>query len=234
MKFSFVIPAYNEEGYLDGCLRAIKRQNCGNYEIIVSYSPSSDKTLRIARKFGASVVKVPRCTPAKARNAGARRAGGDYIVFVDADVELPVNFLRSTVRAINSGASAVGYSLRSIENDAEMDSGFKLMVNPFNRCFKTPTACLTVKRSVFEMVGGYDENMEVNEDIDISRRLARVGKILFAAGMFLRVSSRRFYKMGKASAFGMYLSWFVLGFIAGGKIKYFHVSDIEKKISREA
>ncbi len=231
MKFSFVIPAYNEEGYLDKCLKSIKRQNYKDYEIVVSYSPSSDKTLRIARKFRAKVVKIPRCTPAKARNAGAKRIRGDYIVFVDADVELPRNFLRSTVRAINSGASVVGYSLRSMENDAEIDNGFKLMVNPFNRCFKTPTACITVKRSVFETVGGYDENMEVSEDIDISRRLARVGKILFAAGVFPRVSSRRFYRMGKVNAFGTYLSWLVLGFIAGSKIKYFHVSDLDKKVS---
>ncbi len=233
MKFSFVIPAYNEEGYLDKCLKSIKRQKCKDYEIIVSYSPSSDKTLRIARNFRASVVKVPRCTPAKARNAGAKKTIGKYIVFLDADVQLPKNFLEVTNRILERGAVAVGYELTPAENDPEIRKDYKFIFNPFNRCFKNLSCCYVVEKSAFDAVGGYDERREVGEDVEISTRLAKAGRVEFTGRTVPKVSLRRFSRMGKNRALGMYVSWFILGFILGAKARYFHVSDIGKKISRE-
>src|SRR3989338_5633968 len=100
MRFSFIIPAYNEEKYLGGCIKSVQSQAFKDYEIIVSYSSSKDKTLQMARAGGARIVHVPKSFPGRARNAAAKRARGDYLIFLDADVQIPENFLSRTNKTL--------------------------------------------------------------------------------------------------------------------------------------
>lgn len=228
MKFSFIVPAYNEEGYLGRCIESIKNQKTKDYEIVVSYSPSRDNTLDIAKKHGVKIVYVPRCYPGKARNVAAKKAKGDYLVFMDADVQIPKNFLKVTEKLLERGAAAVGYGMKPMENDPEIMSYFRHFFNPLNRYAKNLSCCYTVKKPVFAAVGGYDEKREVGEDTEISVRLSRIGKIVFASGVVPKVSLRRFHKLGRAKTLGIYVSWFILGFILGARARYFHVSDVER------
>ncbi len=234
MRFSFVIPAYNEEKYLGGCLDSVKSQKFRDYEIIISYSPSKDRTLQIAKAGGARIVQVPKSFPGKARNAAAKFARGDYLVFLDADVKVPENFLEKTNKILKTGAIAVGYEFVPMEDDPEINRDMRMIFNPFNRYTKNLSCCYTVKKTAFDMVGGYDERREVSEDTDISARLARVGSITFTRNVMPKMSVRRFHEMGRIRAMGMYFMWFLLGFVLGAKVKYFHVSDIKRKISRAA
>ena len=88
MSISFIIPAYDEERLLGRTLQAIDRaaQGLGEpIEVIVVDDGSTDRTAAIARENGARVVSV-RCRQiAATRNAGAREANADLLVFVDAD-----------------------------------------------------------------------------------------------------------------------------------------------------
>ncbi|MBI2084977.1 MAG: glycosyltransferase [Candidatus Aenigmarchaeota archaeon] len=234
MRFSFVIPAYNEEKYLGGCVESVKAQTFKDYEIIISYSQSKDRTLQIAKANGSKVVQVPKSFPGKARNAAAKFARGDYLVFLDADVQVPENFLANTNKILKTGAMAVGYEFVPMENDREIGRDMKMIFNPFNRYTKNLSCCYTVKKTAFDSIGGYDERREVSEDTDISARLARVGKINFTRSVMPKMSVRRFHEMGRIRAMGMYFMWFLLGFVLGAKVKYFHVSDIKQKINRAA
>src|SRR2546430_17737267 len=91
MKFSVIIPAYNEEQYLPRLLSSIEVARA-NYsggrdeiEVIVADNDSSDATPEVARDHGARVVHVARRRIAAARNGGAQAACGEILCFIDAD-----------------------------------------------------------------------------------------------------------------------------------------------------
>ena len=97
MKISFVIPAYNEEGYLGECLASVRRELArGRYdaEVIVVNNASTDKTAEIARSFpGVIVVDEPKKGLSQARHSGFAASSGDLIANVDADTILPKGWL---------------------------------------------------------------------------------------------------------------------------------------------
>ena len=85
---SFVIPAHDEPPRLPSTLQALHEaaRACGvDYEIVVVDDASSDGTADVAVAQGARVVRVEHRHIAATRNAGARAAVGDVLVFVDAD-----------------------------------------------------------------------------------------------------------------------------------------------------
>ena len=91
---SIIIPTLNEEKFLPKLLNSIKEQNYKNYEIIVSDANSKDKTIEIAKRFNVKIVQGGK--PAVGRNNGAKFSVGDYLLFLDADVILPKNFLENS------------------------------------------------------------------------------------------------------------------------------------------
>ena len=88
---SIVIPAYNEEMFLPRLLESIRKQTFKDYEVIVADNDSTDNTVQAAINGGARVVRGG--LPAAARNRGAEAAGGEYLLFLDADTVLPDGFL---------------------------------------------------------------------------------------------------------------------------------------------
>ena len=83
---SIIIPTKNEEKYLPRLLQSLKNQTVQPLEIIVADAKSEDLTVKIARDFGAKIVKGGR--PAVGRNSGAKIARGDIFMFIDADIVL--------------------------------------------------------------------------------------------------------------------------------------------------
>ena len=88
---SIIIPTLNEEEYLPRLLQSIKEQKYKDYEIIVADAGSQDKTLEVAKKYGAVITGGGH--PGKGRNEGVKVAHGNAFLFLDADVSLPKNFL---------------------------------------------------------------------------------------------------------------------------------------------
>lgn len=94
MKLSVVIPVYNGGSDLRLCLQALGQASRKPDEVIVVDDGSTDGAPACAAEFSAKVIhlKGPR-GPAVARNHGAREAGGDVLVFVDADVMIHADTL---------------------------------------------------------------------------------------------------------------------------------------------
>src|SRR4030043_1595511 len=84
-KFSFIIPAFNEEKLIGECVESIKNQTEKADEIIVVDNNSLDLTSKIAKRLGCRVVKEEKQGISEARNRGAYLASGDVLCFVDAD-----------------------------------------------------------------------------------------------------------------------------------------------------
>lgn len=100
---SFIIPAYNEERLLGHTLRAIQhatRALDDQGEILVVEHASTDRTAAIAHEHGARVVAVKCRQIAATRNAGAREATGEMLVFVDADTIVTEVTVRAAIAAM--------------------------------------------------------------------------------------------------------------------------------------
>ncbi len=93
MKVSVVIPTYNEEKYIGKCLGSLINQTDAPDEIIVVDNNCTDKTVEIAQKFNAKIVKEENQGMIYARNAGFDNAKYELLARTDADVILPSDWI---------------------------------------------------------------------------------------------------------------------------------------------
>ena len=98
-KISIVIPVYNGEATIFQCLMKLSNQSypAENIEIIVVNNNSTDKTQKIVEQFNVKSVFEKKTGPSAARNTGMKIAGGEIIVFTDADCLADVNFVQQHV-----------------------------------------------------------------------------------------------------------------------------------------
>jgi glycosyltransferase involved in cell wall biosynthesis len=110
---SVVVPVRNAEAMLEECLLSIEAQE--PREIIVVDGNSSDGTLEIARRHGATILSdAGRGLPA-ARMLGAQAASGRYVALVDADVVLgPGSLARLREELVEGGFDAIQAGLESV------------------------------------------------------------------------------------------------------------------------
>jgi hypothetical protein len=100
---SVIIPAFNEEKLIARTLASIQRQTYPDKEIIVVDNNSIDKTKDKTAPYANAVYDEMRRTPSFAKNAGANKAKGNILVFVDADCIAPRNLLEGIYQAFIDG-----------------------------------------------------------------------------------------------------------------------------------
>jgi len=107
------IATYNSAKTLKKCLESVRNQTYKNTEIIIMDSHSRDKTLDIARSYGARIVFAD--TLAKARKAGSDASRGDYIFILDSDQILEPNVIEECVKTCeNEGYDGITLFEKSI------------------------------------------------------------------------------------------------------------------------
>lgn len=212
---SVVITTLNEEHYIESCLKSIKNQTYNNKEIIVVDSESSDKTLEITKKYADKVI-VENCIMSRGRNIGAKEAKGKVLCFFDADVILFKDWIKKAVSYLyDSDVIAVYGDLFPIEKNAKANLVYSIQdfCNFTARTIRMPIfsklgTAVAIKREFFEKVGGYPEDKASCEDIRLSLKLRRYGKIKFTRELKGLVSMRRFEKVGYSK---LSLIWFLTG-----------------------
>jgi glycosyltransferase involved in cell wall biosynthesis len=179
---SFVVPAYNEEQLLGPTLRAIHaaaRAAGEPYEVVVADDASTDRTAAVAAEHGARVVSVAHRKISATRNAGARAAAGDLLIFVDADTLVTAAVVRAAVRAVHRGAVGGGCRFRF---DGRVPLYARLMLPVALAVYRAAglaSGCfLFCTRAAFEAVGGFDEGALAGEEAWMSRALGRVGRFV--------------------------------------------------------
>src|SRR5262245_66485630 len=85
-RVSVIVPVHNGASTLEACLPPLLQASPDLAEVLVIDDRSSDGSGAVARALGATVIASTGLGPAAARNLGARRAAGDILFFVDADV----------------------------------------------------------------------------------------------------------------------------------------------------
>jgi len=110
LRFSIIIPTYNEAEDIADTLDALLRLEYPRYDVVV-VDESTDDTPAIVRAYPSERVRYVRQTRGSgrsaARNQGILEAAGDVVVILNADVSLPVDFLARLERHYNAGADYV-------------------------------------------------------------------------------------------------------------------------------
>src|SRR5579872_2969104 len=96
---SVIIPTRNSQEFLELLLKSIKNQSYRNIEVIIVDNNSSDKTKEIARKYTDLVFNKGPERSAQ-RNYGVSKSKGDYILFLDSDMELTKDVIKECVREV--------------------------------------------------------------------------------------------------------------------------------------
>jgi glycosyltransferase involved in cell wall biosynthesis len=179
---SFIIPAHDEERLLGRTLRALDaaaRPLGAPFEVIVVDDASTDRTAAIAREHGARVVRVSHRQIAATRNAGARAAAGDLLVFVDADTVVTEAAVRGAVRALRDGAAGGGSAFRFGGRVPLYARLLQAAAVPLYRAAGLASGCfLFCTREAFDATGGFDETLFGAEEAALSRALGRVGRFV--------------------------------------------------------
>lgn len=199
-KASVVIPAYNEEELLPVLLDSLNRQRFKEFEVIVADAHSEDRTAAIAREMGARVVEGGM--PARGRNAGAAEARGRFILFLDADVKVPPEFVGNVHDEMERRyADLATCEIRPI-SDIGLDRALFSLANSVVRYTaksepRAPGFCIFCTKRLFDRVGGFDESITLGEDHDFLKRASKFRPMIWLYDSYMEVSVRRLEKEGR-------------------------------------
>lgn len=170
---SVIVPTKNSAGTIEMCLKSIKEQTYPNIEIIIVDNYSEDGTAEIAKRYRAKVF-LENLGMSAARNYGAERSNGDYIVSIDSDMELTPKVLEECIHEISkNGVGAV------IIPEISVGEGFWAQCKALERsCYigdDTIEAARFFGKSVFWEMNGNDATLLAGEDWDLSQRIKKAG-----------------------------------------------------------
>lgn len=172
---SVVIPTYNSERTLSACLESIRNQTYERIEVIVVDKGSSDRTVEIAKRYGAKVLVVNARERSEQVNLGVRAARGKYVYRVDSDFILEPDVVEKAVSRCELG----GYDAVCVHNTSDPTVSFWARVRKLERdCYlgdRLNVAARFFRRDVFLRAGGFDEDLVAAEDYDLHNRLIKMG-----------------------------------------------------------
>lgn len=126
-KISIIIPVYNVEQYLPQCLNSVIDQTYRNLEIILVNDGSTDSCPQICNEYAINdqrikVIHQPNGGLSDARNAGLKRATGDFISYIDSDDVVSVNFCEQLLKTLlENKADVVECGFLAFETDRDLE-----------------------------------------------------------------------------------------------------------------
>lgn len=183
-----ILPAYNEAENIETCIKTIKAA-IGDLPINITVvdNQSTDNTVELAQSLGVEVLTfAEKLTIAELRNRGAAHAKTDFILFIDSDMEVPINWI-SEFESIQhqTQADVLGFVV-GVPNDAPWFAKiWALRTNARRDDLKEvdflPGHNIAVRRSLFENVNGFRTDLVTSEDKDLVMRLKNAGGRVYSA-----------------------------------------------------
>jgi glycosyltransferase involved in cell wall biosynthesis len=195
--FSVIVPAYNEEQFIKNCLTSLVNQDYPKdcYEIIVVNNNSKDDTQNIVRTSfpQIKIVQEKKQGLVYARQKGIAEAKGDIIAFIDADSVAQKNWLSQMAKAYLKDNRVVGVG----QNIDFQPKGFFLafyesVANKGRTVLKIlPGTHFSIKKSDYLQCGGFSSRVDFCEDIYLTKKLKKVGKVIIQDKGLVSTSPRR-------------------------------------------
>lgn len=198
---TILLPTLNEEWMIEKTLQSIKNQNIYKsypykFEILIVDSNSKDKTIEIAKNYVDKIINIEERNLVKARTIGVDNAKGDLIVFIDADMIYPINWLNSMLKHYTEDLQVVAVS------GLEFHPNFNKIVNLYEPLFFNLATKLgyiyispmighnsSVYKWAFNMISGFSVPFEydIKSDTDLRKvlethfteKLKTVGKYVY-------------------------------------------------------
>jgi glycosyltransferase involved in cell wall biosynthesis len=211
VRFSIVIPTYQRREIVTRSVAALNAQTFRDFEVVVVDDGSRDGTAEALRalevNFPLTVISRPNEGASVARNVGAAAACGEYLVFLDDDMEADPEMLAEQDRSLREGADMVlGHlPLHPDSPDNLLSQGVgrwaeKRRVRLEGIAGELPitelnTGQMSISRAEFERLGGFDasftqEGLYGGEDLDLGYRVGKAGlRLVFNPAAI----SRQFY-----------------------------------------
>jgi len=214
--FSVIIPVLNEQRYIPILLSCLAKQQYKEFEVLVVDGGSTDKTVDVMKSYFHSlprftIIQHSAANVGAQRNLGAQKAIGEYLIFFDADVQIPRNFLSKVKQAIDAtGAQLLSTWLRP-DTDIPGDQAMVAVTNiameaasiidmPFCGGFN-----IIIQKHVFDIIHGFNTKLAMNEDHDLVQRAAKSGSPMhLLRSPRLIMSLRRFRTYGYFAIIKLY------------------------------
>ncbi|MDP4038841.1 MAG: glycosyltransferase [bacterium] len=212
MKLSIIIPALNEQHYIGKLLECLTDQDFRNFEVIVSDSNSDDNTIAVAERFlkklNLKIVQSAKRGVSLARNRGALEARSKWLLFLDADTQIPGNFLTNILAETekkNHTIASVKFRANSPKLIDKFGSKISFLAMKALEKSNHPNVsgfCILIRRELHQKIGGFNTKLNLGEDVDYAARAIRTGaKFGFLHSTYLLISVRRYESEGRIKTF---------------------------------
>jgi len=166
---SVVIPVFNGACFLPDAAASVQAQTYGQIEIIVVDDGSTDETVTVCQRLASSIhyLHQPNRGPAAARNRGVRAARGEYVAFLDVDDLWPREKLAIQARRLKNDPEldVILGRIRYVTLDGAEPPGMQFEGTD-NALTHVHLGSGLFRRSVFDIVGMFDESLRLSEDHD--------------------------------------------------------------------
>lgn len=199
LRFSVVIPCFNEEACLDATLASLAAQDFkGNYEVIVVDNNCTDRSMQIAKDYDVRIVAESQPGVCFARQAGTDAARGEIIVSSDADTTFDTDWLSQIDKKFSECPEAVGVCGPCDFVNAPwwgrvypkiLFGGIRALYLLIRRPIYITATNTAFLKEAFE---GYDTYMtQGGDELYVLHSLLRKGKVRFTLDYSVHTSSRR-------------------------------------------
>ncbi len=184
---SFIIPVRNGEKFIEQCLTSISRQRYsgGDYEIVVIDNGSTDRTVQIVQGLGIDCEVKVEMNVSSLRNYGVSKSKGQYLAFVDSDVELMPGWLENGMPAFQKeSVVAAGCFPMVPPNPTWVQKAWDLhqrrqqYTGSMTPIEWLPSMNLMIRSDDFKAIDGFNETLQTAEDVDLCYRLKERGGIV--------------------------------------------------------
>jgi len=192
---SVVIPAFNEEKSIAKCLQSVCGQDFNKpFEVILVNNNSSDKTEEIASKFPVKILSEPKQGYVYALIKGFSQAKGEYVALTDADTVVPRDWLSKIYFEYKNDSKTVAVGGGAVMTPKNFYLWvIDLVLNAASSIFKIFSGFnFSVKKSTYDQLGGFREDLNFNVDTDLCFRLKRCGRVVFLRDNKVITSSRHY------------------------------------------
>ncbi len=188
MRVSVLMPTHNRADYIAQSLESIFRQTRAADEVIVVDDGSTDATPEIVSSFaGVRYIRQENLGVAAARNCALAAAEGDIIAWLDSDDLWRLTFLETTtslleqwpfIDGVYTGHRHIDHEGQPLDDRSRWVSFPETLFDELWRANRIVTPSVVVRRSCYEKVGPFDEELAICEDADMWLRLAARFKIV--------------------------------------------------------
>ena len=209
-KVSVIITTFNRAEYLEKAIKSVLNQTYSDFELLILDNSSTDNTEEVVKSFNDKrirYIKHPLLTISQARNLGLKKARGEFIGFLDDDDEWLPNKLEAQLQVFENKNQNCGlvYGGFVRVDDFGRELGFhrprlkgNVFINllsqkdPFTGSASNPI----LRKSVFRVIGEYNEKVLVGEDFELYLRLAEKFEVDFTPEIVFKIRSHSGPRLG--------------------------------------